>query len=134
MSTPTLEEEPANNPATWDFVDPTQRVSCSCSRWVEKLQSSRLTCPLRPLLPHCFVLSLPLLVSKKRTGLFLYADDTVLLSGLEKSFFRQLALILNCSHGFLRAAVSKLKAFIWQDNLLPFKWIYLTTLNFKVDK
>lgn len=32
MSTPTLEEEPANNPATWDFVDPTQRVSCSCSR------------------------------------------------------------------------------------------------------
>lgn len=34
MSTPTLEEEPANNPATWDFVDPTQRVSCSCSRQV----------------------------------------------------------------------------------------------------
>ena len=32
MSTPTLEEEPANNPATWDFVDPTQRVNCSCSR------------------------------------------------------------------------------------------------------
>nr|BAE00596.1 unnamed protein product [Macaca fascicularis] len=32
MSTPTLEEEPASNPATWDFVDPTQRVSCSCSR------------------------------------------------------------------------------------------------------
>lgn len=55
MSTPTLEEEPANNPATWDFVDPTQRVSCFCSRWVEKRQSSSLTCPLRLLLPHSFV-------------------------------------------------------------------------------
>lgn len=112
MSTPTLEEEPANNPATWDFVDPTQRVSCSCSRWVEKRQNSRLTCPLRPLLPHCFVLNLLLPTSKKRIGLFLYADDIVLLSGLEKSPFRQLALILICYHGFLRVAVSKLKAFI----------------------
>lgn len=34
MSTPTREEEPAHSPAAWDFVDPTQRVSCSCSRWV----------------------------------------------------------------------------------------------------
>lgn len=34
MSTPTREEEAAHSPAAWDFVDPTQRVSCSCSRWV----------------------------------------------------------------------------------------------------
>lgn len=117
MSTPTLEEEPANNPATWDFVDPTQRVSCSCSRWVGEKAEQWLTrmaehlvgCLLAyqttssPL--FCFVLNLlPPLVVKKKIGLFLYADDTVLLARLRKSFFRQLALLPNHSHKFLQGA------------------------------
>lgn len=46
---------------------------------------------LRPLLPSCFVLNFPSLVEEKRIGLFLYADDTVSLSGLRtKRLFRQL--------------------------------------------
>lgn len=48
---------------------------------------------LRPLLPHHFVLSfllslLPPPVEKKKISLFFYADGTVLLSGLKKSFVR----------------------------------------------
>ena len=61
MSTPTLEEEPANSPATWDFVDPTQRVSCSCSRWVgaKVEQYDRTFCWLSPgLSDHFFYIIL----------------------------------------------------------------------------
>lgn len=32
MTTANLEEEVPNNTVSWDFVDPVQRVSCSCSR------------------------------------------------------------------------------------------------------
>lgn len=108
MSTPTLEEEPANNPATWDFVDPTQRVNCSCSRQVvekAQLSSDRIVARcywLSPSLSDLFfpivLNTLPPPVEKKKIGFFLYADDTVHCQDSEASLFRQLALLSTCSH------------------------------------
>lgn len=115
MSTPTLEEEPANNPATWDFVDPTQRVNCSCSRQVvEKAQWSSDGMVARccwlspglsePFLPVLFLNPLPPPVEKKTIDLFFYADDTVHCQDSEENRFRQLALLSVCSYEFLQGS------------------------------
>lgn len=133
MSTPTLEEEPANNPATWDFVDPTQRVSCSCSRQVvEKAEqdSGRMVAPFAGYLldsqttsssSFYFVLfSVFLLQQRRKRQVFSYIQMiTVLLSGLKKSFIRQLALLSNCFHKCLHGNYFRTKGISSMRQSIP---------------